>query len=197
MEEISEQEKEEQTRVDLRGFALICARHWSASIVAILGGSIATFYQTTTGNPVPIAIAWTVGLIGFFSAAFLGWRDERRAKEKALADTGRDYPDVAGLWKRTKTDGLTMRIEQTGERLKSKFLFDDYDHDLTAHWEAESRKFIQETYRTNRRPKGKTITMRGTIELWNGHLIILTTETDGTELDRNFNEVSVLDKFGV
>jgi hypothetical protein len=79
-------DKEYMLRADIRAFTLSCARHLGATIVAVLGGSVATFYQATTGNTVPIAIAWTVGLCGFFAAAFLGWRDERRSKENSIKE---------------------------------------------------------------------------------------------------------------
>ena len=104
-----------------------------------------------------------------------------------------EIPNIEGLWRRP-FDNLYMPIEQNGLKISSEFEHGNYKHILTGHYETVSGKFEHITIREHNIRKLKTV-MRGTIELHDGALRVVTIGTDGrAELPVQFNEVADLKK---
>lgn len=192
MEELSPPSEERQWQLDSRAFlwAILC--HWENLGTAVFGCAAISLW-IGRGYVIAPSIFTILTALCFFIACFQAWRDERRAKEKALAviKDSKKPPQIAGLWKRT-TDPLSMLIKQNGTDVTCDFKHDGYDHKLTAYFDPETRKFMQQTFRADTRAGGKTTSMQGSIEPFKGGLLILTFNTDGGGLATSFNEVSFM-----
>jgi hypothetical protein len=137
-----------QVRADLKAWSFGIVRHGKSALATILCGSAASYFQYCGGH-VTAVIAWTAGVIAFMIGAFLGWRDERRAKENAM-------PTIEGSWIRkvfknpdgTLATGI-LKLTFDGKKLSGTFEEGDIDHKIDGYYDANNRQFKTTVTRTH------------------------------------------------
>lgn len=131
-------------RADLKAWAFGIARHGWPFFISVICGSAGTVFQYLGGS-MTVVLAWTVAMGSFLVAAFWGWCDERRVKEKAMQP-------IEGIWTRKVFNNslgiATLAFD--GKTLSGTLKEGDIDHDIKGAYNATKRQFDATVERTHR-----------------------------------------------
>ncbi len=152
MGEPFEQEKQARLRDDWWLFVKTVGKHGHALITLISGCGLLWVLEKIGLSIPPWTVPWVVAL-SVVIGAFISWRTERDAREKAqvdlrtMIDAKNAIPNFAGIWF-TKFGG-SVTVSQQGRMVSSKFPHGSVDHFSEGQYDPLTKKIAMTTVRVD------------------------------------------------